>query len=173
MDLALGADEPLLHGRLRDEEGARDLGRAETAEGTQGERDARLGRQRRMAAGEDQPKPVVGNGAVLDLVLLVAVRRHQRLELPHLVLEPMCPPDAVDRLVAGSRRDPGAGVARHTTLGPDLERDEERILHRFLGEVEVADDADERRDRPPRFLPEQAVDGLFRRAYRPAPASWV
>jgi drug/metabolite transporter (DMT)-like permease len=51
----LGPDDPLRHGRLGYEEGPRDLLRGQTAENAQGERDARLGGQRRMAGGEDQP----------------------------------------------------------------------------------------------------------------------
>jgi hypothetical protein len=47
-------------------------------------------------------------------------------------------------------------------LGPGLERADERLLDRFLGEVEVAEDADERCDRPPRFLAEQAIDEFVR-----------
>jgi hypothetical protein len=40
-----------------------------------------------------------------------------------------------------------------------LHRRDERILHRLLGKVPVADRANQRGDRPPEVLPEQAVDG--------------
>ena len=169
-DLALRAHEPLLHRRLGGQERAGDLGRLQAAERPQRQRDARLRRERRMAAREDQPEPIVRDGAVVDLVLLA--RGHERLQLAHLVLEPAGAPDPVDRLVPGRRRDPRTGVAGQPALRPDLERDQERVLDRLLGEVEVAEDADERRDRPPRLLPEQAVDGLVRRAYRRASAAF-
>src|SRR5262249_1639074 len=68
-------------------------------------------------------------------------------------------PHSVDRRVACGGRDPGAGVARDPLLGPYLERLREGVLHRLLGEVEVAEDTDQRRDRPTRFLTEQAIDG--------------
>ena len=123
-----------------------------------------------MAAGEDQPEPIVRDGAVVDLVLLA--QGHERLELAHLVLEPAGPPDPVDGLVPGRGRDPRAGVARQPALRPDLERDQERVLDGLLGEVEVAEDADERRDRPSRLLAEQAVDSLGRRGYRRASAAF-
>ncbi|MDX6229225.1 MAG: hypothetical protein QOI76_2615 [Frankiales bacterium] len=55
--------------------------------------------------------------------------------------------------------------------GQHLERHDERVLHRLLGEVEVAEHADERRDRPPGLLPKQALDRLRRGAYRAASAS--
>jgi hypothetical protein len=46
---------------------------------------------------------------------------------------------------------------------PALERDQERVLHRLLGAIEVAEDAGEDRDRLPRLAPEQAVqDGVLR-----------
>ena len=168
-DLALRADEPLLHRRLGGQERAGDFGRLQAAERAQRQGDPRLRRERRMAAGEDQPQPIVRDGAVVDLVLLA--QGHERLELAHLVLEPAGPPDPVDGLVAGRGRDPRAGVARQPALRPHLERDQEGVLDGLLGEVEVAEDADERRDRPSRLLAEQAVDGLGRRGYRRASAA--
>ena len=41
---------------------------------------------------------------------------------------------------------------------PALERDQERVLHRLLGPVEVAEDAGEDGDRLSRLAPEQAVE---------------
>jgi hypothetical protein len=103
--------------------------------------------------------------------------RRQRLELAELVLEHPRAPDPVDRLVARRRRYPGARVVRDAAPWPDLERDEEGVLYRLLGEVEVAEDADERRDRPSRLLSEQAVDGLcpdfLRYAAAPASFEWA
>ena len=51
---------------------------------------------------------------------------------------------------------------RHALPRPCFERPDERFLDGLLGEVEVAQDANERRDRPPGFLAEQAVDELVR-----------
>ena len=173
-DLPLRPHEPLLHRRLGGEEGAGDLRRAQAAQRAERQRDPRLGRERRVAAGEDQPQPVVRDGAVVHLVhLVLLVRRHERLELLHLVLEPARPAEAVDRLVPRGGRDPRGRVAGQAAARPDLEGDEEGVLYRLLGEVEVAEHADERRDRPSRLLPEQAVDGLVRSGYRPASAVCV
>ena len=155
--LRLGAHEPLLHRALGHEEGAGDLGGLEPAERAQRQRHAGLGGERRVAAGEDQAQPVVGDGGI-HFGLLVRGGGCERLELAHLVLQAARPSDAVDRPVAGGRDDPGAGVVRRTPLGPDLERDDEGVLHRLLGEVEVAEHPDERGDRPSRLLAEQAVD---------------
>jgi hypothetical protein len=70
------------------------------------------------------------------------------------------PPQPVDGAIPGGRRDPCARVARHPPRGPRFESADERFLDDLLGEVEVAEDANERRDRPPGFLAEQAVDEL-------------
>ena len=61
---ALGADDALGDGRLGDEEGARDLLGRQAAEQAQRERDARLGREHRMAGGEDQAQQVVADVVV-------------------------------------------------------------------------------------------------------------
>ena len=78
-DLALGPHQALRHGRLGDEEGAGDLCRGQAGEGAQRERDPRLERQRRVAAGEDQPQPVVRHSAVVRLGRLVGGRQHRHL----------------------------------------------------------------------------------------------
>ena len=73
--------------------------------------------------------------------------------------------EPVDRAVAGDPRDPGAGVVGDAVARPALERDREGVLNRVLGEVEVAEDADQGGDRPPRLAPEQAVDVELRLVY--------
>jgi hypothetical protein len=52
-----------------------------------------------------------------------------------------------------------------------LERDHERLLDRLLGEVEVAEDADQGGDRPSRLAPEQAIDDIGPLGYEAA--SWT
>jgi len=125
-----------------------------------------------MAAGEDQPQPLVRE-LVGDIRLPApTAQRLERLELAALGRERLLPADAVDRLVARDAGDPGAGVVGNAVARPALEGDYERLLDRLLGEVEVAEDPDERRDRPSRLEPEQAVDdcswtgGARRRAAR-------
>ena len=51
--------------------------------------------------------------------------------------------DAVDRPVARRRDQPGARVAGHAVARPALGGDRERLLRGFLGEVEVAEEADQ------------------------------
>ena len=74
-DLALGPHQPLRHRRLGDEERTRDLGGGEPGEGAQGQRHARVERERGMAAREDQPQAVVGDASELSWYRLVRTHR--------------------------------------------------------------------------------------------------
>jgi hypothetical protein len=51
--------------------------------------------------------------------------------------------DPVDRPVARRRHEPGARACRSPVAGPALGRDRERLLGGLLGEVEVAEEADQ------------------------------
>ena len=73
-DLRLRPHQPLGHGRLGHQEGAGDLGRRQAGHQAQRQRDAGLGRERRVAAGEDQLETVVGHCVVLLGVLRVERR---------------------------------------------------------------------------------------------------
>ncbi|HEY0444324.1 MAG TPA: hypothetical protein VGC90_08890 [Candidatus Limnocylindrales bacterium] len=123
-----------------------------------------------MAAGEDEAQPVVRDRAHLCCSLLRCHGREIRLDLrlaPEqlgLLDEPTFSPQPVDRAVAGRRDDPCAGVVGQAAVRPYLEGDDERVLNGLFGEVEVTEEADERRDRPAGFLAEQAVDDLVRDA---------
>ena len=168
-DLALRPDQPLREGRLRDQERPRDLGGREAAERAQRQRDPAVHRQRRMAAREDQPQLIVRDRAhrvlghdlhrrLLPLRLEGRVARQQDLALR----ESPVPAQPVDRPVPRGGGDPRRGVVREAADRPRLERRDERLLDHLLGEVEVAQHADERRDRASRAFTEQAVDDLVR-----------
>jgi hypothetical protein len=51
--------------------------------------------------------------------------------------------DAVDRAIARGGHEPGARVGGHPVAGPALGGDRERFLGGFLGELEVAEEADQ------------------------------
>ena len=68
------------------------------------------------------------------------------------------PADPVDRLVASDIDQPGARIGRRIGGGPALQRDREGILQRVLGEIEIADEADQRRQRPTRLVTEYFFD---------------
>ena len=56
--------------------------------------------------------------------------------------------------------DPGAGVRRDAFARPPLDRRSEGVLDRVLGEVEVAEDTAEDRDRPRELIPIGGRDGV-------------
>ena len=99
-------------------------------------------------------QPVVGDRAH---VVVGESRPVERLELAQLVLVAALAAEAVDGAVAGGAHDPGARVVGQAVAWPALERDRPGLLHRLLGEVDVAEDPDQRRHRPPRLAPEQPV----------------
>ena len=114
-----------------------------------------------MAAGEDKAKPVVGEAAVAPeahVVLLSSAVGEVALELGELQRLETSAPDPVERPVARGRGDPGTRVARNAIAWPGLERGHERVGERLLGEVEVAQDADERGKDAARFVAEGSLD---------------
>jgi hypothetical protein len=131
-----------------------------------------------MAAGENQPQSLVRVDVALS-EFDIGRRPVPRLELGEtlqrlaLARQVRRTADPVERLVAGDRRDPRAGVVGEPVPGPALERDRERLLDRVLGEVEVTERRDQRRDRPSRLAAEQAADILIgvERCYEAAPSA--
>jgi hypothetical protein len=123
----------------RDEEGARDLLRPEAAQRPQRQGHLGVERQRRVAAGEQQLEPLVADRGVIHLV----TRRLGRLQQAELLGAPALPADPVDRPVSGRRHQPRPGALRDAVSRPALRGDGERLLRGFLGEVEVAEEADQ------------------------------
>ena len=106
-----------------------------------------------MAAGEDQPQPVVAHRAHL----LGRARRRARAASAACgvpVVAGRLPAEPVDGPVAGRGDDPAARVGRHAVDRPALDGDGERLLDRLLGEVDVAEDADQGGDDPAVLLAE-------------------
>src|SRR5688572_22141948 len=153
-DLGLGAHQPLRHRRLRHEERVRDLGGGQAAEQAQRQRHLGGRGERRVAAGEDQSQPVVAHGTLLDE--LVAGVQQRRLGVA--VLAQGLATQAVDRPVAGSGDDPPRRAGRHAVGGPARARDHERVLDRLLGDVDVAEAADQDRHGSAVLLTEDPLD---------------
>jgi hypothetical protein len=103
-----------------------------------------------MAAREDEPQPIIYD-----------VRRVDRCLGDHLELGPadLAPGLAqpVDRLEPAGRDEPPARIRRRPFDGPALDRRGERVLQRLLGEIEIAEEADESSEDAARL---GAVDGL-------------
>src|SRR6266566_6015331 len=68
-------------------------------------------------------------------------------------------PQPIQRLVAGSGHDPAARVGRNTRRRPALSRHGKGLLDRLLGEVDIAEEADQGGHRPPRALPVGPLQG--------------
>jgi hypothetical protein len=162
---ALGAHDALRDRRLRHQEGARDLLGRQARDQAQGERDARLGREQRMARDEHQAQQVVADVVVeggvdrLDDVLPLVERA---ADLRVLALEQLHAAQPVDRAVPGGGHEPGARTVRDARLGPPLERRDQGVLRQLLGEADVAHDAREAGDEPRRFDAPDRVDRAIR-----------
>ena len=96
-----------------------------------------------MATGKDQAKPIVGN--LRRIVIRFGKSRTQFVGGVgfELLLEDLFAADAVDGLVPGGLDDPGARKLRHSGLFPLVHGRGKGFLGALLGQVEVADQADE------------------------------
>ena len=114
-----------------------------------------------MAAGEDEAQPVV-----LEALVVLVGGVGGRLvvepggELAEQAVEPGTSPEPIDRLEAAGRDEPGARVGRRPVPGPALDRGHEGVLEGLLGEVEVAQQADQGGQDLARLGPVEAVDPL-------------
>src|ERR1039458_273461 len=126
LDLGLRAGDPLPHGGLLHQEGTGDLGHGQTANHAQRQRHAGLHRERRVTAGEDQPEPLVVDGAGrLGRVVVV-----QQLSLLLLVAALVLAPDPVDGLAVGGGGQPGAGAGGYAVSRPPPDGGRERLGRR-------------------------------------------
>ena len=79
-------------------------------------------------------------------------------ELSLLAAKRDLPAQAVDRLVAPDIDQPRPRIGRRIGGGPAFQRHRECILQRVLGEIEIVDQADQRRQRPTRLVTECFFD---------------
>jgi hypothetical protein len=95
-----------------------------------------------MATGEEQLEPLIRDRRLIDLIHLVLDGLRQ-VEQCGRGGEPALAADVVDRSVARRRQQPGTRVGGRAVARPALGGDRERLLDRLLGEVEVAEEADQ------------------------------
>jgi hypothetical protein len=139
---ALARGQPALHRLLRGQERVGDLLGLQAADRAQGQGNLGLGIQRGVTAAEDQLQALVLDSDVLKLVHVI-LGRFTDLQLAGLLGQRALPPDPVDRPVARRDREPCSGVGRHPGTWPALSGDGERVLAGLLGELEVAEEADQ------------------------------
>src|SRR5215218_11013249 len=108
-----------------------------------------------MAAGEDEAQSFVKPTAFRIHVRLRDLESREQLGLAR---ECAVAADAVDRPIARRRQQPGAGAVRHSLDRPALECDGDGVLKGVLGEVEVAEDADQACENAPPLGAEDALE---------------
>jgi hypothetical protein len=114
-----------------------------------------------MAAGEHQPQAVVADGGLLALLGRrrgVALGKHAQALDP--VGDATLAAQAVDRPAPRRGGDPGARAGRDAVARPRRHRSGERVLEGVLGEPDVADLPDQRRENSGALLAEGPLDGV-------------
>lgn len=138
-----------------------DLSDGEAPEQSQGERNARVHGECRVAAGEDEAKPVVLHGAG---------RLRDRIVIQHLSglmfgVAVGFAAQPVNRLARRSGGQPAAGVRRYAVSRPPLDRCRERLGGGLLGDVQVPEAAREAGDHPRPLVVVSAGDRLVDRRH--------
>ena len=100
-----------------------------------------------MAAGENQAELVVGEHVVGCVGVRFGGGRGDRISFcvfVALVLKPSIAAKSVDGFVARGADEPGARVRRLAFSGPFFQSDGVGFLQHFLGEIEIAEQTNER-----------------------------
>jgi len=140
LDFSLRAHESLRHRLLGNEERTSNFLRPQPAERPQRQRDLRVELERGMAAGEDELEALVRDRRLVHHVL----HRFRDVEQAGLLGKRAVAADAVDRAVARCGHEPRTRARRGPVARPAVGSDRERLLGGFLGEIEVAEEADQR-----------------------------
>jgi hypothetical protein len=98
--------------------------------------------KRGVAAREDELEPLVWDRRLVHGFLY----RLGHVEQSRLRGERAIAADPIDRAVARRRDEPRTRVGGRPVARPALGRDRERLLRGFLGEVEIAEEADQARE---------------------------
>ena len=110
-----------------------------------GKGDMRLAAERRVTARKDETQPVILKRSVVLFGYGGSVGLGARdFTTLHLGAENDIAADTIHCLVAPSTDEPRAWIRRHTGLSLVLERCGERFLAGFLGQVEIAEQTDQR-----------------------------
>ena len=128
-DLGLRPADPLADGGLGNQEHAGDVDRGQPADGSQGQRDLRLGREGRVAAGEQQPQAVI---ATVSFVIIGCSAIGQQSECFLFLRRPTgFTAQAIERLVTRDGGQPGSGPVRDSVAPPRISGDHDGIRVAF------------------------------------------
>ena len=148
-DTLLGAGNPLFHGSLAHQEGARDLGHRQAGDNAQRQRNLLGCRQVGMTADEQQPQHIV---AILRAVQplhqrgfdIIQVRDHV-IRRQHRVACFLA--HAIQRRIAAHQNKPRRGITRRAVFRPVLQRAQTGFLIGLFRPVHVAEIAQQRANR--------------------------
>ena len=157
LDLALRSHQSLRHRGLGHQEGVGDLNGRQATERPKHQRDLSVDSERRMTAREDELESLVGERRGTHPVL--SLLRH--LEHPGFRRQRAIPTDAIDGSVASGRHQPGARVGGDPIARPPLRGDREGLLRGFLGEFEIAEEADQRREHTSPLVAEDLFEDRY------------
>ena len=161
-NLRLCPDDALRDGWRVHQKRPPDLLRLQPAHFAQRQRDLRIQRQRRMTAGEDQPQPIVLDTLFACLGRLRSDRAELLGKLQQRRVMPCAAANAVDRLEAARRHEPGARVVWQAVTGPLLDGRSKGVVHGLLCAIEIAEQANEGRQHAPRVGAVNGIDHLPR-----------
>jgi hypothetical protein len=114
-----------------------------------------------MAAREDELQPLVGDRRLVVHIVLAGLRH---VEQARLRGERAIAPDPVDRTVARRGHEPAAWVGGRPVARPALGGGGERLLGGLLGELEVAEEADQGREDAAPLVPEDLLEASYHSA---------
>ncbi len=143
-DLRLGANDALGEGADAGKEGAGDFLGGQAAYLAKGERGLRIRRQGGVAAGEDEPQPVIGDALVFDHRLLGGFALEMNGEIVPRGVEAGAAAEPVDRLEAAGRHQPCPRIFRHAIARPLRRGGGKGVMQRLFGTVEVTEETDQR-----------------------------
>ncbi len=113
-----------------------------------------------MATSEDQTEAII-----LDLLVIFTEGSvaDARLDVGNNIslhsIEARAPAHDVDGFEACGGNQPGARIVWNTSPRPRLQRGGERLMHGLFGEVQISQEAHERRQNPARFRSVESVNG--------------
>lgn len=147
-DPLLGARDALLHRRLADQERASDLRHGEARHDPQRERDLLGRRELGVAADEQQAQDVIAVVRSVEALCEVRLGPLEVSEAREAFLRRQlgllaASSRGIDRRVAPDENQPGGRIARRAILRPRLECAQARVLERLLGDLEIAEVADQ------------------------------
>ena len=140
-DPGLGAGNPLFHRRLTDQKRAGDLLHREAGNDPEGQGDLVAGLQVGVATDKQQPQDVIAIVAAVepfDDLFLHVLQIRQRL-LRRQVGQPRPLAHPVQGGVATDHDQPGGRIARRAILRPVGKSAQTGVLKRLLGDVEIAE----------------------------------